>query len=109
MASGVCVIRMTTCSQVEQRSTMPGPWVKASRVPTSAWLPQCAHSVGEAVISTPKISYSTPAVALASSISSRLISVVSSILASCRTEALGADLARMDPDLHQGICHGLDQ
>src|SRR5690349_24283767 len=101
-------MRITTFSQPEQRRTIPGPCVKASSVPISPSLPQCAHSVGEAVISAPKISYSKPAVALASSMSSRLMSVVSSISASCGPEPLGTDLVRVDPDFYKCICGGLD-
>src|SRR5574341_1903497 len=103
MASGVWTIRSTTCSHPEQRRTIPGPCVKASREPISPSLPQFAHSVGSAVISMPKISYSKPAVAFASSISSRLISVISSISASCWTKPFCADLTRIDSDFDQPI------
>src|SRR5215207_5685114 len=96
-------MRISTFSHPEQRRIIPGPCVKASNVPISPSLPQWAHSVGEAVISVPKISYSKPAAAFASSMSSRLISVVSSISASCRTEALGADLVRINSNLDQNI------
>src|SRR5688572_27667197 len=101
-------MRITIFSHPEQRRTMPGPCVKASKVPISPSLPQWAHSVGEAVLSAPKISYSSPAVALASSISSRLISVVSSISASCRATPLGADLVLVDPNFYQRIRRRFD-
>src|SRR5215217_3603700 len=102
------MMRRTTFSQPEQRRMIPGPCVKASRVPISPSLPQFAHSVGSAVMSTPKISWSTPATAFASSMSSRLISVVSCMSASCGTKTFGADLAGLDPDLHQRIRSGFD-
>src|SRR5258706_6275008 len=108
MDSGVLTMRRTTCSHPEQRSTTPGPCVKASSVPISASLPQLAHSVGSAVISTPKISYNKPAVAFASSINSWLISVVSSMSASRGTKSFGADLVRIDSHFDQNIRGGFD-
>ena len=86
----------------------PGPWVKASSSPISPSLPHEAHSVGSAVISRPKISYSKPAAALASSISSWFISVISSISSSSGAKTFGADLVRVDSDLDQNIRSGFD-
>jgi signal transduction histidine kinase len=40
-------MRIITCSHAEHRRTIPGPWVKAGKVPISASLPQLTHSVCE--------------------------------------------------------------
>src|SRR5205814_895714 len=43
-------------SQAGQRSTRPGAWTNASRLPTSPLRPQLAHSVGAPVMSAVKTS-----------------------------------------------------
>src|SRR3990172_756311 len=105
-----------TFSQTGQRRTAPGAWVNARRPPTSLTLPQVAHSVGLAVISSAKISCSTPATALPSSMISRFISLSapftlssSSRTATRRPESLCANLVRRHPDLNQTVRRRLDQ
>src|SRR5260221_1337586 len=115
MAYGVSTTRNTTSSHAGQRKTAPGACVKASSAPRSFTWPQWAHSAGLAVISNPNTSWSRPATALPSTISSRLISsdwsdiALASHRGAGRAEALRADLISGHADLYQAVGRRLHQ
>src|SRR3954452_5233182 len=103
--SSTTVMRSARSPQVGQRRTTPAPR-KSRWAPTGLCPPQVPQPRSTMVISRPTISPSSPAIALPSS---QVASVSTLISSSRRSEALGADRARVVAGRDEQVGGALDE